>query len=187
MTATVKDLKRGGRTPSGSVTFLDGTVTLSTVALRRGKAILKTSSLHFGPNAIQADYTPSQGFAPSAAAIIENVRVPRSLKKAAPFVEAARRAVPSTPIAIRVAGIEAIPVGAVTIVGGPTVLGPIGSDQGRAARSDGILAVARHIGTAPAGADNGVPGRAVRPKQAANRSIPAASNVAGSLGIDRFP
>ena len=63
LTATVKDLIRRGPTPSGSVTFLDGTVSLGTVALRRGKASLKTSSLPLGPNTIQADYTPSQGFA----------------------------------------------------------------------------------------------------------------------------
>jgi hypothetical protein len=38
-------------------------------------------------------------------------------------------------MAIRVGAVATIPVGAVTIVGGPTVLGPIGPDQGRAARS----------------------------------------------------
>ena len=187
LTATVKNRKHRGPTPIGSVTFLDGTANLGTVVLRRGKASLKTSSLHFGPNALRADYTPSQGFAPSGADLVENVRVPRSLKKAMPAVEIGRRAVPSTSLAIRVSGVAEIPVGAVTIVGGPTVLGPIGPDQGRAARRDGITAATRHIRTAPAVTDNDVPDRAVRPKQAANPSITAASKVAGSLGIERFP
>jgi len=80
LTATVKSLGRGGRTPAGSITFRDGTLILGTVVLRRGKASLKTLSLPLGPNTIHADYVPSQGFVASAAAIIENVRVrqPRS-------------------------------------------------------------------------------------------------------------
>jgi len=179
LTATVKDLKRGGRTPSGAVTFLDGTFSLGTVALRHGKASLKTSSLHLGPNTMHADYTPSQGFTPSTAAIVENVRAPRSRGKDAPAVETERRAVQATSVAIRVGGVGAIPAGAVTIVGGPTALGPIGPDPGRAARSDGIPGATRHIRTAPAGTNIGVLGRAVRRKQAANQSIPVASNVAG--------
>ena len=120
LTATVKNLRRRGRTPSGFVTFLDGTVILGTVVLRRGRASLKTSSLHFGPNAIQADYTPSQGFAPSTDDLVEKVRAPRTLKMAVPAAETGRPAVPSTSLAIRVGGVPAIPVVAATIVGGPT-------------------------------------------------------------------
>ena len=134
----VKDLKHRGPTPSGSVTFLDGTASLGTAALRHGKASLKTSSLPLGPDTIHADYTPSQGFAPSTAAIVENVRAHRSKTKAAPSAETVRRAVTSTPIAIRVGGIAAIPVGAVTIVGGTPVLGPIGPDQGRKRGRDSL-------------------------------------------------
>ncbi len=105
LTATVKDLKRGGRTPSGSVTFLDGTVTLGTVALRHGVASLKTSTLPLGPNTIHADYTPSQGFAPSAAAIVEKVQAHQSRNRAALSAESGRRAVPSKSMAIRVIGV----------------------------------------------------------------------------------
>lgn len=107
LTATVRDLKRGGPTPSGSVTFLDGTVTLDTVPLRHGVARFKTSSLPLGPNEIQADYTPSQGFAPSAAAIIEDVRAHRPGSRVAPAAETGSRAVTSTSMAIRVGGVTA--------------------------------------------------------------------------------
>ena len=118
LTATVKDLKHRGPTPIGSVTFLDGTAILGTVALRHGKASLKTSSLPLGPNTIQAYYIPGQGFAPSTAAVVENVRAHRSRSKAAPAAETGESAaVPSTSMAIRVGGVAAIPVGAVTIVG----------------------------------------------------------------------
>jgi hypothetical protein len=90
LTATVKDLKHRGPTPIGSVTFLDGTVSLGSVALRHGKASLKTSSLPLGPNTIQAYYIPGQGFAPSTAAVVENVRAHRSRSKAAPSAETGR-------------------------------------------------------------------------------------------------
>jgi hypothetical protein len=105
LTATVKNLKHSGPTPIGSVAFLDGTASLGTVALRHGKASLKTSSLQLGPNPIQADYTPSPGFAPSAAAFVENVRSHRLRSKAVPSAGTGRRAVRSTPTAIRVGGV----------------------------------------------------------------------------------
>ena len=89
-TARVKILIRHGPTPIGSVTFLDGTVSLGTVALRRGKASLKTSSLLLGVNTIQADYTPSPGFAPSSKSIVENIKAPRSKNKAATVAETGR-------------------------------------------------------------------------------------------------
>jgi hypothetical protein len=88
LTATVKDLKRGGSTPSGSVTFLDGTAILGTVALRHGKASVRTSSLHLGTNTIQAYYIPGQGFAPSTASVVENVQAHRSRSRAVQAAEA---------------------------------------------------------------------------------------------------
>jgi hypothetical protein len=179
LTATVKDLRRRGPTPIGSVTFLDGTAGLGTVALRHGTARLKTSSLQLGPDIIQAQYMPSPGFAPSTATIVENVEGYQLRRKAARSAEIGKRVVAATPMAIRRGGAAAIPVGAVAIVGGPTVLGPIGPDQGRTARSDGIPAATRHIRAAPAGTDNGVPARPVRRKQVADQSIPAALTVAG--------
>ena len=178
LTATVKDLKHRGPTPIGSVTFLDGTAILGTAVLRRGKGSLKTSSLPLGPNTIQAYYIPGQGFAPSTASVVENVRAHRSRSKAAPSAETGRRAVPSTSVAIRVGRVDVSPVAAVTIVGGPTVLGPIEPDPGRAARGDGIPGATRHIRTAPVGTDNAILGRRARRKQDANQLIPATSNAA---------
>ncbi len=81
LTATVKNLTHGGGTPSGSVTFLDGTTSLGTVVLRQGKATLKTSHLPLGRDVIQVDYTASQDFAGSTGAIIENVRARRFRSK----------------------------------------------------------------------------------------------------------
>ena len=108
LTATVKDLNHRGPTPIGSVTLLDGTAILGTAALRHGKASLKTSTLPLGPNTIQAYYIPGQGFAPSAASIVEKVRAHRSRSRAVPAAENVRRVVPSKSMAIRVIGISSI-------------------------------------------------------------------------------
>ena len=100
-TATVKTLNNRGTTPRGSITFMDGTVSLGTFAVRHGKASLRTSNLPLGPNLIKADYTPSQGFAPSTASLVEIVRAHPSKRKAAPAITIGGRAVPSTSMDIR--------------------------------------------------------------------------------------
>jgi hypothetical protein len=154
LTASVKDRKRGGPTPIGSITFFNGTASLGTVALRRGKASLKTSSLNLGPNTIQADFTSSQGFAPSSKSIVEIVRAQRSTSKAARFAETARSAVPLMSMAIRVGEVALIPARTVTIASEPTALGPIAPDQGTAAGSDVFRDASRHFRTAPAETDS---------------------------------
>jgi hypothetical protein len=81
LTATVKGLGRGARTPTGSITFREGTLILGTVVLRHGKASFKTSSLPVGANLIEADYVPGLGFYASAATGVENIRVSSSRSK----------------------------------------------------------------------------------------------------------
>jgi hypothetical protein len=129
LTATVKNLTHAGGTPGGSITFLDGTTSLGTIALRHGQAILKTSSLPLGPDTIQADYTPSQGFAPSTATLIEIVRARRSKHKAVTAAELASRAVPSRPRVVRVGRAYAIPPVAAMIVGGATRVSATDEDE----------------------------------------------------------
>src|SRR5262249_11248374 len=65
-------------TPTGDVTFLDGTTIMGTVALRRGKAQLWTSNLPVGRDPIQVDYGGGPGFAPSTATVIETINPGRS-------------------------------------------------------------------------------------------------------------
>ena len=137
LSATVKTLIPRGGTPGGSVTFVDGSVSLGTVVLRRGKAILKTSNLHGGPNLIEAEYEPSPGFAPSNTSIVENVRVPRSLKKAVVSARTTSRAVLSTAMAAGVGESGAISEGTVMILRGPTVMGPLGRVRGGTSIRDG--------------------------------------------------
>jgi Bacterial Ig-like domain (group 3) len=110
LTATVKTLTHGLGAPTGSITFLDGTIILGKVTLRGGAAVLKSSNLRVGANAIRANYTPSQRFATSAASIVENVSAHRAKTKTRTSGRKMR---------------GAVPMDAVTIVGSSTVLGPL--------------------------------------------------------------
>jgi Bacterial Ig-like domain (group 3)/Galactose oxidase, central domain len=67
-------------TPTGSVTFFDGTTALATVTLNAGQAVFVTSSLAGGLHTIAAQYTPDMAaFAASSGQIMENVVSPSNL------------------------------------------------------------------------------------------------------------
>jgi hypothetical protein len=56
ITATVRSTQTGALTPTGSVTFKDGSVILGTVTLVGGSATLKLSALRVGSHALTAVY-----------------------------------------------------------------------------------------------------------------------------------
>ena len=61
------------------VTFADGTSILGTARLRAGKAVLTTSVLAIGRNAIEASYSGNQQLAASQSAIrIESITADRT-------------------------------------------------------------------------------------------------------------
>ena len=78
--ATVESVRHGGGTPIGDVTFYDGTTVLeSDVALKGGKATLKTSSLTVGPHRIWVQYVGSEDFEGSHSSVLtEKIRAGRS-------------------------------------------------------------------------------------------------------------
>ena len=62
-TATVTTDPPGGTTPTGgTVSFLDGSTTIGTAGLSNGTAVLSTTSLPVGSNAVTADYSGSGAF-----------------------------------------------------------------------------------------------------------------------------
>jgi hypothetical protein len=67
-TATVKAATSG--TPTGTVTFKDGTTTRATVALSAGKAAFTTSTLAVGTHSITAVYGGSVSYAGSTSPIL---------------------------------------------------------------------------------------------------------------------
>ncbi len=62
LTATVTNATPGGTTPSGSVTFMDGSTTLGTASLVGGVATYSTTGLNVGKHVITAVYAGSAAF-----------------------------------------------------------------------------------------------------------------------------
>src|SRR4029077_2883471 len=59
-----------GGTPSGSVTFKNGTTTLGSGTLSSGKATFKTTTLSVGSHAITAAYAGSSNFVTSTSSVL---------------------------------------------------------------------------------------------------------------------
>jgi hypothetical protein len=73
-TATVNALAPGAGTPSGTVTFKDGTTVLGTGALSSGQATFSTNALAVGSHSITAVYTADANFNGStSAALVQKV------------------------------------------------------------------------------------------------------------------
>jgi hypothetical protein len=77
LTATVTPISPGSGTPTGAVTFYDGTTSLGTASLSSSggvtSAMLTTSSLAIGPHSIMADYRGDSGFRASISRNITTV------------------------------------------------------------------------------------------------------------------
>jgi Bacterial Ig-like domain (group 3) len=69
-TATVQAIAPQTGTPTGQVTFMDGTTALQTVTLAGGTAVYKTSSLALGPHSITVDYSGDPNFAASDSSVL---------------------------------------------------------------------------------------------------------------------
>jgi hypothetical protein len=74
LTATVSAVAPGAGTPTGTVTFLDGSATLGSAQLSGGKAAFTTSALSSGSHSITASYGGDGNFLPSASGtVIETI------------------------------------------------------------------------------------------------------------------
>jgi hypothetical protein len=75
-------VRSAGGTPTGTVAFMDGSLTLSTVALSGGSASLTVSSLRVGPHIITAAYIGNASFAASVSSPLQQsiAAPPDSLK-----------------------------------------------------------------------------------------------------------
>jgi hypothetical protein len=69
-TATVLPVSPGSGTPTGTVTFMDGTVVLGTVSLCNGVAKFTISSLARGKHSIKAIYNGDSDFLTSTSAVL---------------------------------------------------------------------------------------------------------------------
>ena len=72
-TATVKAVSPGSGTPTGTVTFMDGSTTLRTRTLTGGVATFTTSSLPIGTHSIKVVYGGDTNFKSSTSAVLNQV------------------------------------------------------------------------------------------------------------------
>ena len=149
-TATVSG---SGGTPTGTVTFDDGTTTLGTGTLSGGKASYTTSSLAAGTHSITASYGGDSNFgtATSAASTIDiaSLATPTiTLKAPASAVVGA-----SVALSVTVSGTGATPTGSVTFLDGTTTLNTATLASGAASYSTSSLAVGSHSITVQYGGD----------------------------------
>ncbi|MGO9228193.1 MAG: Ig-like domain repeat protein [Bryobacteraceae bacterium] len=143
-----------GGTPTGTVTFKDGTTTLGAPSLVSGTATFTTSSLTFGSHSITANYGGDSNFASSAsAALIQAVGVSASqttlISSANP--SAVGQAVTFTAV---VSGAGGTPTGTVTFKDGTTTLGTPSLVSGTATFTTSSLTLGSHSITANYGGDS---------------------------------
>jgi hypothetical protein len=150
-TATVTST---GGTPTGSVTFKDGTTTLGTGTLSAGKAAFTTTALSVGTHSITAVYVGSTNFAGSTSPALSQV-----VKQAATTTSVVSSLNPSavgqsvTLTATVKPATSGTPTGTVTFKDGSTTLGT-GTLAGRkAAFTTSSLAKGSHAITASYGGD----------------------------------
>ena len=158
-TATVNAVAPASGTPTGSVAFLDGSITLGTATLSTGgKATLTTKALPAGLDPITAVYSGDSNFSTSTSTALTQTVYPDATKttvasSANPSVFG--QAVHFTATVKAVAPGSGVPTGTVTFVDGSTFLGTatLGSG-GKATFTTRALPVGSHTITVSYGGDS---------------------------------
>jgi hypothetical protein len=108
---------------AGDVTFYDSTTALGTVAVRKGRAILSTSSLFLGTQSITASYSGDSIYLPSKSLALTETVVPKATTTTK-LVSSVNPSVFGKPItfAVTVLSSAGTPTGEVQFLNGTTVL-----------------------------------------------------------------
>jgi hypothetical protein len=130
-TAKVKGQYRG--TPSGTVTFSDGSATLGTSPLNGGRAKFSTAKLAVGSHSITATYSGDTNFAASASqALNQVVNRGNTMTTLVSSVNPSTKSLSVTFTATVVPQCGGPPTGTVTFKNGPTTMGKVLLRSGRA-------------------------------------------------------
>jgi Big-like domain-containing protein/beta-propeller repeat-containing protein len=154
LTATVAAAAPGIGTPTGTVTFMDGTSTLGTGSLTGGQATFTTSSLGAGSHSISAVYGGDTNFSgstgtPSAGSLTINAASTTTTLATSVTPSAFGQPVTFTATVTVVSPGTGTPVGTVNFLEGATTLGTGALDAtGKATFTTAALAVATHAITA---------------------------------------
>ena len=155
-TATVSTTAPGSGTPTGTVTFKDGTTSIGTGTLSAGSATFNTSSLAVGSHSITAVYAATADFAGStSSALTQTVNQASSTTTVVSSVNPSvfGRSVMFTATVSAVAPGGGTPTGTVTFKDGTTTLGTGTLSAGMATFNSSSLTIGSHSVTAVYGAD----------------------------------
>jgi hypothetical protein len=155
-TATVSPIAPGAGTPTGTVTFKDGSTTLGTSTLSGGKASLTTSALSLGSHSITASYGGdanfSGGVSPTLVQVINKAATKTSLMSSLNPCGGSQ-AVTFTATVSPVAPGGGTPTGTVTFNDGSTTIGSAPLSSGKARLTVSKLSTGNHPITATYGGD----------------------------------
>ena len=138
-----------GSSPTGTVTFSDGSTVLATVALAGGHASYTTSGLAVGAHQVTAAYGGDSANGPSSAQLVETVSPASSQTSltASPNPVKHGRTVKLV-ATVTVTPAAVVPTGTVTFSAGSTALGTMVLTGGRATLSTSALPVGSDVVTA---------------------------------------
>ena len=156
-TATVAANAPGSGTPTGSVTFFDGTTTLGTVSLSAGSASYSTSSLALGSHSITVQYLGDSNFTTSTSSVLTQVVNSSVTGTTTSITSSANPSLydqrVSFTIVVRPTSGTNKPTGTVTVYDGTTELGTATLSNGSASYMTTSLSVGSHSITATYGGD----------------------------------
>lgn len=132
-TATVTAVAPGGGTPTGLVTFLNGTTTIGTGTLSGGKAIITNNTLPIGTSSITAKYDGSASYTASTSSALTQKVNPTATATdltSSPNPSTAGATVTFRAFVSSVAPGAGTPTGSVTFMNGVTILGTVSLGPG---------------------------------------------------------
>jgi len=146
-TATVTATAPGSGTPTGSATFMDGTMTLDVVTLSGGAATFSTAALSVGSHPITVVYSGDPDFIASTSAILTQTVAQAGTSTAVTSSlnpSTSGQAVTFTAAVSPVAPGSGTPIGTVTFYDGSTMLGADALSGGIASFATPALSVGTH-------------------------------------------
>ena len=147
LNAVVSPSPPGSGTPTGSVTFLDGSTTLGTVVLQNDQATLTLNNLPVGSYSITGIYSGDSQFTGSTSAIVNATVQPDATGLS--LISSANTAAEGVPVTFTatlspVAPGSGTPTGTVTFKDGMTTLGTASLAGGKAIFTTATLAPGSH-------------------------------------------
>jgi hypothetical protein len=183
-TATVSANSPGAGTPTGSVTFLDGSTVLATESLSGGVATFSTSSLSVGGHSITASYGSDTNFSGSTStAVSQTVNQDGTTSSVTSSLNPSNsgQSVTFTATVSANSPGSGTPSGMVTFLDGTTVLGTQTLSGGTATLSTSSLSVGNHsITVSYAGDGNFTGGTSTALTQTVNSTLPGTNTTVTS-------